>query len=180
MICTSLWSGFGVYFGHRNRLPHSAVSVCRPVKSGWLFFANSTSPFSACLNHTSVPECPRDQLRPNMTWRKCKTKPVTPSGLGWISKKCSFYFVSKIVSTEEFRWVSFITNTVETWTALPWWRHQLKTFSSPLALCDGNPPVTGGFPLQRPVTQSFDLFLARIKQSRRRWFQTPSGSSWRH
>ena len=29
---------------------------------------------------------------------------------------------------------------------LSWWRHQLKTFSTSLALCDGNPPVTGGFP----------------------------------
>ena len=24
-----------------------------------------------------------------------------------------------------------------------------------LAFCEGNPPVTGGFPLQRPVTRSF-------------------------
>ena len=29
-----------------------------------------------------------------------------------------------------------------------------------LALCDGNPPVIGEFPLQRPVTQSFDVFLS--------------------
>ena len=25
-----------------------------------------------------------------------------------------------------------------------------------LALCEGNPPMTGGFPLQRPVTRSFN------------------------
>ena len=28
-----------------------------------------------------------------------------------------------------------------------------------LAFCEGNPPVTGGFPSQKPVTQSFDFFL---------------------
>ena len=28
-----------------------------------------------------------------------------------------------------------------------------------LALCEGNPPVTGGFPSQRPVTRSFGVFF---------------------
>ena len=28
-----------------------------------------------------------------------------------------------------------------------------------MALCEGNPPVTGGFPSQSPVTQSFDVFF---------------------
>ena len=32
-----------------------------------------------------------------------------------------------------------------------WWRHQMEIFSALLALCEGNPPVTGGFPSQRPV-----------------------------
>ena len=40
-----------------------------------------------------------------------------------------------------------------------WWRHQMETFSELLALCEGNPPVTGGFPSQRPVTRSFDVFF---------------------
>ena len=31
----------------------------------------------------------------------------------------------------------------------------METFSAVLVLCGGNPPVTGGFPLQRPVTRSF-------------------------
>ena len=67
-----------------------------------------------------------------------------------------------------------------------WWRHQMKTFSALLALCEGNPPVTGGFPSQRPVTRSFDVFFhlhmdKRLnKQSRRRWFETASSSLWRH
>ena len=33
----------------------------------------------------------------------------------------------------------------------------MEVFSGLLALCGGNPPVTGGFPSQRPVTRSFDI-----------------------
>ena len=35
-----------------------------------------------------------------------------------------------------------------------------EKFSALLALCAGNPPVTGGFPSQRPVTRSLDVFFA--------------------
>ena len=72
---------------------------------------------------------------------------------------------------------------ISDWT---WWRHQMETFSALLALCEGNSPVTGEFPSQRPVTRSFDVFFdLRLykwlsKQSRRRWFETPSRSLWRH
>ena len=54
----------------------------------------------------------------------------------------------------------------------------METFSVSLVLCEGN--VTGGFPSQRPVTQSFDISFdlhlnKRLsKQSKRRWFGTPS------
>ena len=49
----------------------------------------------------------------------------------------------------------------------------METFSALLAICDGDPPVTDGFPQQRTVTRSFDAFLdlrlnKRLsKQSRR-------------
>ena len=62
----------------------------------------------------------------------------------------------------------------------------MKTFSTSLALCEGNPPVTGGFPSQRPVTRSFDVFFdlrlnKRLStQSICRWFETPLHSLWRH
>ena len=52
-------------------------------------------------------------------------------------------------------------------------------------LC-GKSPVTGEFPSQRPVTRSFDVsFDLRLNKrlsrpSRRRWFETPSRSLWRH
>ena len=35
----------------------------------------------------------------------------------------------------------------------------METFSASLAFCAGNSPVTGEFPVQRPVTQSFDVFF---------------------
>ena len=54
-----------------------------------------------------------------------------------------------------------------------------------MALCEGNPPVTGGFPSQKPITRGFDVFFdlclnKQLKKSRRRWFETPSRSLWRH
>ena len=54
----------------------------------------------------------------------------------------------------------------------------METFSALPALCEGNPPVTGGFPSQRPVVRSFDdSFDLRLnerlsKQSRRQLLQT--------
>ena len=68
---------------------------------------------------------------------------------------------------------------------VPWWRHQVETYSALLALCAGNSPITGEFPSQRPVTRSFDVFFhlrlnkRLCKQSRSWWFETPSHSLWR-
>ena len=48
------------------------------------------------------------------------------------------------------------------------------------------PPLTGEFPSQRPVTRSFDIFFHLLltkrssKQSRRWWSPTPSRLLWRH
>ena len=66
-----------------------------------------------------------------------------------------------------------------------WWRHQMETFSALLGLCAGNSPVTGEFPSQKPMTQSFGVFYLCLnkrsnKQSRRWWFETPSRSLWSH
>ena len=67
-----------------------------------------------------------------------------------------------------------------------WWRHQMETFSMLLALCEGNPPVTGAFPSQRPVAWSFHVFFdlrlnKRLsKQTIRRSFETPSCPLWCH
>ena len=62
----------------------------------------------------------------------------------------------------------------------------METFSALLALCWGNPPLTGVFPSQRTVTWGFGVsFNLRLnkrlsKQSRCRWFETASRSLWRH
>ena len=70
--------------------------------------------------------------------------------------------------------------------ATPRWRHQMVTLSVLLALCEGNSTVTGEFPSQRPVAQSFDVsFDLRLnkrlsKQWRRRWFETPLHLLWRY
>ena len=40
-----------------------------------------------------------------------------------------------------------------------WWLHQMETYSALLAICAGNSPAHGEFPVQRPVTQSFDVFF---------------------
>ena len=53
----------------------------------------------------------------------------------------------------------------------------METYSALLALCAGNSPVTGEFPSQRPVTQSFDVFFdlrlnkRSTKQSRGCWLR---------
>ena len=68
----------------------------------------------------------------------------------------------------------------------PWWRHQMETFSTLLAICAGNSPVHGEFPTQRPVTRSFDVFFDLLsnkrlsKQWRGWWFETQSCPLWRH
>ena len=69
---------------------------------------------------------------------------------------------------------------------ITWWRHQMETFSAVTGPLWGNSPVIGEFPSQKPVTRSFDVFFdlrlnKRLsKQSWDWWFETPSGSSWRH
>ena len=67
---------------------------------------------------------------------------------------------------------------------LSWWRHQMVTFPTLLALCAGNSLVTGEFPSQRPVKWSFHLFSdlrlnKRLsKQSCCWWLETPSRPWW--
>ena len=69
---------------------------------------------------------------------------------------------------------------------LPWWRHQMETFSALLAICAGNSPVPGEFPAQRPVTRSFDVLFdpglnkQLSKQLWGWWFETLICSLWRH
>ena len=69
---------------------------------------------------------------------------------------------------------------------IPWWSHQMETFSALLAICAGNSPVIDEFPAQRQLTQSFDVFFdlhlnTRLsKQWWGWWFETHSCLLWRH
>ena len=69
---------------------------------------------------------------------------------------------------------------------MPWWRHQMETFSALLAICAGYSPVPGEFPTQRPVTQSFDVYfdLHPNKRLSKQWwgwrFETQSCLLWSH
>ena len=62
----------------------------------------------------------------------------------------------------------------------------METWSASLVLCEGNPWISDGFPSQKTVTQSFDVFfdLRLDKQLNKRlrswWFETPSHPLWRH
>ena len=62
----------------------------------------------------------------------------------------------------------------------------METFSSLLALCVENSPVTGEFPAQMPMTRSFDIFFdppLNIRLSKQSWgllFETTSRPIWRH
>ena len=40
-------------------------------------------------------------------------------------------------------------------------------------LCEGNPPVSGGFPSQRPVPRSLDVFLSAPGQTVEQTIETP-------
>ena len=53
-----------------------------------------------------------------------------------------------------------------------WWRHQMETLSTLLAICAGNSPVTDELPTQRPVTRSFDVFfyLRLNKRLHKQWW----------
>ena len=69
---------------------------------------------------------------------------------------------------------------------ISWWRHQMETFPTLLAICAGNSPVTGELPTQRPVTRSFDVFFDLhlnkwlSKQWWGWWFEMPSRPLLRH
>ena len=94
-----------------------------------------------------------------------------------ISHQCNWH--SCTITTvwndqEELPWV---------WT---WWRYQMETFSTLLAICAGNSPVPSEFTAQRPVTRSFAVFFnLRLNKPLSKqwwgwWFKILSRPLWRH
>ena len=56
-----------------------------------------------------------------------------------------------------------------------------RTWTHITTLCEGNPPVSGTFPSQGPLMQSFDIFLdvslrKQMAKSSCQWFETPCHS----
>ena len=106
----------------------------------------------------------------------------------------NFDFSQHAVALQRFRTEAlsgpFFFNFKRPWLdpegLVPWWRHQMETFSALLAICAGNSPVPGEFPAQRPVTQSFDVFFDHPLNKRLSkqwwcwWFETLSRPLWRH
>ena len=70
--------------------------------------------------------------------------------------------------------------------SVAWWRHQMETFSTLLAICAGNSSFTGEFLAQGPVTRSFGVFFdlrlnKRLRKQSWVWlFEMPSHPFWRH
>ena len=54
----------------------------------------------------------------------------------------------------------------------------METFSALLALCEGKPPITGGFPSQRPVTRG--LLFSLIYPWTNGWANDRDAGDWRH
>ena len=59
--------------------------------------------------------------------------------------------------------------------------YDMETFSASLALCVGNPPVTGAFPTLRPVMRGFDVFFVvnLIKLLNKQWSGCWFDMPWR-
>ena len=100
------------------------------------------------------------------------------------SHKPSIHFPPSFISDPLLAWHSSWTNLSKNWPthwrpaiSLPgwpwndliqgytkapsiiWWCHNIKMLSTLLALCEGNPPVTGGFPSQRTSNEGIDIFF---------------------
>ena len=92
----------------------------------------------------------------------------------------------RCLTMEDCAYIGRTGPIISLYIILPWWRHQMETFSALLYICAGNSPVPGEFPTQRPVTRSFDVSFdlrpnKRVsKQWWGWWFETPSSQLWRH
>ena len=87
------------------------------------------------------------------------------NGISYIGKTTSVYWIRAqfymYVTTHLLilLLVISISNRGQMCLLWTWWRHEMETFSTLLAICAGNSPVIGEFPAQRPVTRSFDVYF---------------------
>ena len=76
---------------------------------------------------------------------QCRGKRPIDDVMTW--KRFSHYwlFVKGIWASNVELWRLFCWYTERAGHWSSWWRHQMEALSALLALCEGNPPVTGGF-----------------------------------
>ena len=111
--------------------------------------------------------------------RQAITKPMLTQYIAHMCRQASMCYGN--IAFDD-AWATDVTKPsmhtiLASWNITTWWCHHMEALSTQLALCVGNPPVTGGFPSQRPVMWTFDVSLVKLldKEMRGRWFE----SSWR-
>ena len=105
----------------------------------------------------------------------------------WLAHQCgielpALRLLAYLLSTNELKLFALINKirwtisplSLSSINSMPWWRHQMVTFSALLAVCAaGNSAATGEFPSQRPVTRSYDVFFTglnkRLSNQSRGW-----------
>ena len=73
----------------------------------------------------------------------------------WISNQWPLGWISNLFHLIFAECIGAITNENRIPIIYRW--HQMETFSALLSICAGNSPVADEFPVQRPVTRSFDV-----------------------
>ena len=122
---------------HHTYLNTSWVCTCPHIMMNWVFHN---------LGHVSLTLVP-PHVRVHLTFQLTTPQHPVVSSLWKWSVKC--------------RPCPFLRKVIE----LPAWGcHAMGTLSALLALCEGNPPVTGGFPSQRTSDAELCFFVPSLNK----------------
>ena len=83
-------------------------------------------------------------LQRNKVWFQTRGN-YTILSFKWLSDLLDIWFDMYVLHPSKRLWRSLLCDMKS------WWRHQMETISTLLALCAENSPVTGEYPSQRPV-----------------------------
>ena len=125
---------------------------------------------------------PRRKMSQQIGWMKKSWKKADTQKIDMFWKWSIWRHNNIIISQIRIRWLRSVTifgrfgphrmltglgcgGVLDGGIKRPWWRHRLETFSAFLALCEGNPPVTGGFPTQRPETRNWSFLWSTPEQT---------------
>ena len=91
-----------------------------------------------------------------------------------VDYQIKYFWIILITEVYGFLWVLISAFSFHEWYNMwiPWWHHQMETFSTLLAICAGNSLVPGEFSTQLPVARSFDVSfdLHPNKQLSKQWW----------